>query len=846
MQMPNILRQKIVPRLGSLSAYLQPVQVRPLDLEFELTLNPEGRHVVRVYMLQGHKRPVQDVPSLWSYGYNLVITDEDGSTTYLLRDEDRQTLYALRSLEPTTGKQGELICQIDPPTLKYLRSRKNLRESSQAQQVLILEEPLRPTARVDYTPQNGLSVQAGYWLPGGKDLLGPQELQTSRDGRYVQMGSWFLPLPTLSEAAQQLLAKPKQFIPDPEVPEFVQHDLASIRKEFNAILSELAQRIRVVNTPLLPLVEVEKESGWLNFTLGYQAAGKTLPHARLLPQKDAAYFKMDTCTWLKMDRALIERVDAALKDLEASPTEKGYRLPLSEFAALEEFIEAIGGSAQLSQAYQQFLGQLTGFEANEAYPLSPRLEEQLKQQGFALRPYQRAGIHWLDWLRQNDLHGVLADDMGLGKTLQSLCALRLGYEQTHSKQHSLIVAPKSVLHQWVRELGQCYPEMPVEIYHGAQRQPDVFQYSHPTVFVTTYETIGRDVEVLAGVTFFYLILDEATRIKNPDTQRTQAIKALNAMHRLALSGTPVENRPAELWSLFDFLMRGHLGKYGSFVRHYEEQIIAGDEHAVRNLGRRIRPFLLRRKKDEVAKDLPEKVLIEEWCELSSEQRQLYNGLEAQAKRLREALRRGETINYTANILPVLTQLKQICDHPALTTRKNIPLYGRSEKFDWIIAKAEEIVQNGEQVIIFSHFLNMLGMMESALREKGIAYVRIDGSTENRQEQLAKFEKGEAKVALLSLMAAGYGINMKAANHVIHADRWWNPAVEDQATDRVHRIGQQRTVFVYHILVEGTLEERINALLASKRGVADQVIGAANEGPRRWSREELMELLHPLG
>ncbi|MCB0020767.1 MAG: DEAD/DEAH box helicase, partial [Anaerolineales bacterium] len=323
------------------------------------------------------------------------------------------------------------------------------------------------------------------------------------------------------------------------------------------------------------------------------------------------------------------------------------------------------------------------------------------------------------------------------------------------------------------------------------------------------------------------------------------IKALNAQHRLALSGTPVENKPAELWSLFDFLMRGHLGRYGTFEKLYENNILAGDDEAARRLGRKISPFLLRRTKQQVARDLPEKIEFDEWCSLTTEQAQLYGGYQDQMKQLQQALEQGEQVNYTASILPVLQKLKQICDHPAMVGAPDRPVLGRSEKFDWTVEKVVEIAAQGEQVVIFSHFLKMLSLFEDALTSKNIRYIRLDGGVNNRQQLIDQFNAGQATVALCSIQAVGYGINLTSANHVIHADRWWNPATEDQATDRVHRIGQDKTVYVYRIMVEGTLEERIDRLLANKRGMADRIVGEAMKQERSWTKDELIELLKPL-
>jgi SNF2 family DNA or RNA helicase len=437
--------------------------------------------------------------------------------------------------------------------------------------------------------------------------------------------------------------------------------------------------------------------------------------------------------------------------------------------------------------------------------------------------------------------------MGLGKTMQVICALGQVYHQGGSTEPSLIIAPKSVLIHWQRELQRCLPRVSTCIYHGSQRQQmsHLFTAAKPIIFISTYATVTNDIDELSKVPFFYLILDEATNIKNPTARRTQGIKALNAAHRIALSGTPVENRPAELWSLFDFLLRGHLGRYGTFQRLFEAPITNGSTVATDVLGRKIRPFMLRRLKEDVEKDLPSKIEMTEWCELTVEQRELYGSLQAAAKDISDALSRGEQVNYTTNILPIITKLKQICDHPAIVTDPKQPIEGRSEKFDWIIEKVESILAQGEQVVIFSHFLGMLDLIQSAITKLPASYIRIDGGTNNRQALMDRFNQGAAKVALCSLQAAGVGITLTGANHVIHADRWWNPAIEDQATDRVHRIGQNKTVYVYRILTQGTLEERIDQLLDQKRDMADQIVGAAGNAPRQWTKEELLEILKPL-
>ncbi|MEI6291394.1 MAG: DEAD/DEAH box helicase, partial [Chloroflexota bacterium] len=641
-----------------------------------------------------------------------------------------------------------------------------------------------------------------------------------------------------------------QVIPLHQIPEFFQRDLIVLKQEMNAVLTDSVNQIRIINSEFKPVVTVKKESaGWLDFNITFESSGFHLPQSILEKAKaeNEKYIQLEPSTWIAFDKKNYSKIEQELSDLNAISGEFGFRVPVSEFATLEEFINSIGGRSELDKAYQDFLDQLIGFVPDHKFSLPAEIESHLENENLHLRPYQRGGIQWLHWLKQNQLHGILADDMGLGKTLESLIALRMGLlEDTNNINHSLIVAPKSVLIHWEREILRVFPTVNIHLYQGSNRNKNILKSNQPYIVITTYETITKDADFFARIPFYYLILDEATRIKNPDSHRSRAIKSLNAAHRLALSGTPVENRPSELWSLFDFLMRGHLGKQGTFKNVFEQAIISGDDSAAQRLGKRIRPFLLRRKKEDVATDIPEKIEITEWVTLTSEQRMLYASLQAEITGLRNKIINGNISNYSFSVLPVLTKLKQICDHPALLTGKINPIYNRSEKFDWMIEKIEEINNDNEQVVVFSHFLNMLSIFESAIKEKGISYIRIDGSTNNRQEYIDIFNNGKARVALLSLMATGYGINLTAANHVIHADRWWNPAVEDQATDRVHRIGQNKTVYVYQVLNQGTMEEKIELLLSKKRGMANQIINAATRGSSRWSREELLELLSPLG
>ena len=822
-------------------------EIRTIPLSF--ALDREGdQHVVQVYKQKaGVNVPIDDITPLWQYGYQETEETPDGEIVYVLDDKDRQTLLSLRSMNPNVGENGRLSFGFAPPILNYLRTKENIGESASSEKLQVRKKSLAATAQIDFDPQEGIIVKTGYQDPVTQEMVSAESLPKTADGNYVIVGDTFVPLPPPpNDAVKKWLDQPITRVANREIPEFFQRDLVLLKKEFSAVLTDRANEIQIIEESFKPFVKVDKdERGWLDFEVDYKAGNVILTHSFLKGKTNDPYIQVDDKTWIKNDPRSILKTEKQLKDMEAELTDSGYRTRISEFASLDEFIQSIGGTSELSAAYQAFLDQLTGFQADETFQLSKAAEAQFKSIGITLRPYQRSGVHWLDWLYHNHLHGLLADDMGLGKTLESICILRRAYEETYTRQHSLILCPKSVLHHWEREINSYYPQLQVYPYHGPNRKRNLLKSAVPIIFISTYQTAANDIEYLKSIPFYYIILDEATRIKNPQAKRTQAVKALNGVHRLALSGTPVENRPAEMWSIFDFLMRGHLGKYGTFERVFEKEIAAGNGQAATQLGKRVKPFMLRRLKEDVAKDLPEKIEMDEWCELSEEQRQLYGSYQGQAKQLRSALASGKQVSFTASILPILQKLKQICDHPAIVTEIKQPILGRSEKFDRIIEKVREIKSQGEQVVIFSHFLDMLTLMEKVIEQEHISYIRIDGSTNNRQQLIDTFNRGQTTVALCSLGATSQGINLTAANHVIHADRWWNPAIEDQATDRVHRIGQDKTVYVYRIMVQGTLEERIETLLANKRKMADQIVDAAGAGARQWTRDELMELLKPL-
>jgi superfamily II DNA or RNA helicase len=463
---------------------------------------------------------------------------------------------------------------------------------------------------------------------------------------------------------------------------------------------------------------------------------------------------------------------------------------------------------------------LEGFESLPRAPLPPTLES-------VLRPYQRQGVDWLVFLRRAGLGALLADDMGLGKTLQALCAI---------EGRTLVVAPTSVLHGWQREIERFRPELSHALYHGAGRVLD----AEADVTITSYALLRQDIELLSRPTWSCVVLDEAQAIKNPESQIARAAMQLDAKARIALTGTPVENRLEELWSQLHFLNPGLLGGRSNFQERYARPIAEGDAEVSARLRARIRPFLLRRLKSQVAPELPPLSEVVLDCELSAQERAVYDSVRAAT--VREVVERLRAGGNVMAALEALLRLRQAACHPSLVPGQTIEAHPTSSKLETLYARLEEAVADGHKVLVFSQWTSLLDRVEPGLRDRGIPWLRLDGSTPDRGEVVSGFQAEDGPpLMLLSLRAGGTGLNLTAADHVFLLDPWWNPAVEAQAADRAHRIGQERPVVVHRLIARDTVEEGILRLHARKRALADAALEEA-DGSSRLTREDLVELL----
>ncbi|MGX1887413.1 SNF2-related protein [Streptomyces sp. NPDC055287] len=459
-----------------------------------------------------------------------------------------------------------------------------------------------------------------------------------------------------------------------------------------------------------------------------------------------------------------------------------------------------------------------------------------------LRDYQKRGLAWLAEMCELGLGGCLADDMGLGKTI-TLLALHL-HRQTDptTAGPTLVVCPASLLGNWQREAARFAPATPVRRYHGGDRH--LKDLAGNEIVLATYGVLRRDREALAENAWSLIAADEAQHVKNPYAVTARALRALPTRARVALTGTPVENNLSELWALLDWTTPGLLGPLPAFRDRHARAIESGeDPEAAARLSRLVRPFLLRRRKSDpgIAPELPAKTETDRVVPLTAEQASLY---EAVVRETMAKISEAEGIARRGLVLKLLTALKQICNHPAQYLRQSNPLRGRSGKLDLLDELVDTITAEGESVLVFTQYKQMATLLEKHLAERGVPTLFLHGGTPvtAREEMVDRFQRGEVPVFLLSLKAAGTGLNLTRATHVVHYDRWWNPAVEDQATDRAYRIGQDKPVQVHKLLAEGTVEDKVAKLLESKRALADAVVGSGEAALTELSDDDLAELV----
>ena len=605
---------------------------------------------------------------------------------------------------------------------------------------------------------------------------------------------------------------------------------------------------------------VESDNGWFNLDMGIIVEGQRLPLAPLL----AALFRRDG-RWLDaLQLAFIP--DDEPVELH-TPGGKRLRVPAGRVKPL---------AATLIDLFDGFSGgetlRVSRFDAPRLADLNDTSRWQFRGQGdilaladklrnaqgvteidppkglcLELRPYQKEGLAWLQFLREQGLAGILADDMGLGKTAQALAHLLLEKEAGRLDKPALIVLPTSLIFNWKNEAARFAPSLSVLSLHGPERKSRFEEIATSDVVLTTYPLLWRDAEELMQHSYHLLILDEAQTVKNARSQGAEAVRKIVARHRLCITGTPLENHLGELWSQFDFLLPGFLGDNRQFTKHWRTPIEkVGDKQRRELLARRIRPFILRRKKEDVAQELPPKTIIVRSVELEGSQRDLYETVRAamDAKVREEIAIKGFSRSQIV-ILDALLKLRQVCCDPRLVKATAAKKVKERAKLDLLMAMLPELVDEGRRILVFSQFTSMLALIEHELDLAGIRYVILTGDTTDREAPIRSFQEGDVPVFLISLKAGGVGLNLTAADTVIHYDPWWNPAVENQATDRAHRLGQDKPVFVYKLIVGGSIEEKILALQERKAELAAGILSEDRSVDVKFGTDDLAALFEPL-
>jgi len=588
------------------------------------------------------------------------------------------------------------------------------------------------------------------------------------------------------------------------------------------------------------LVSLEVEEGdsetrksWFYLSPKYEIGGEAVPMTDLLKhfRKNKRKFFKTKSGWAQIPdlvRSFDWNLDDEQNQIHASPMEL-FRLR----ASLGEY-NSLVGTANVIKSMQA----LHDFKTDEKAP-------ELSNTNLNLREYQSEGYQWLWWLYSQGMHGLLADEMGLGKTHQSM-AIMSAARSVNNHNH-LVVMPTSVIYHWQDRIKEFTPELSPLIYRGGARTKllDSIKQGGKTV-LTSYGVAMRDAEFLKSMEWNCLVLDEVHYIKNAKTNTYGSLAKIPSRFRLGLSGTPIENNLLELRNIFDFLLPGYLGSMDYFKKNFVQPIIKeSDEKSEIELMRLLHPFQMRRTKNEVAKDLPDKIEDKMYCELTPEQVTTYNQiLSLQASDLVKDLEdeEGGSVSYM-HVFAVLGTLKQLVNHPLLINKEGKMKDGQSGKFELFKEVLGQGLASGQKIVVYSQYLKMLDLIGEHLESQGIGYVKLTGKTQKREKVIEKFQNDpETKVYLGSLLAGGIGIDLTSASLVIHYDRWWNASKEDQATDRVHRIGQKNKVHVVKLVTKGTLEEKIDSLIQSKKKLFTKFVDTSGEMFKSFSREEILELL----
>ncbi|MEW5822526.1 MAG: DEAD/DEAH box helicase [Cyanobacteriota bacterium] len=606
---------------------------------------------------------------------------------------------------------------------------------------------------------------------------------------------------------------------------------------------EEIERIRLADEPAKFIIRIDFEKDHKTFILEVVCqVGKReikLDEVQELIKEGRKYIYASGTGFAEIPLADSLQLTKTLNSFDANKIEEAtFRVLTYKVGLVAELFDQ-NVEIEMSDQFKVFWDLISSFSNFDETPVPEEITA-------TLREYQKKGFSWLHFMYTYGLNGILADDMGLGKTLQTLTLLQMAKDK-HERKPSLVICPTSVVFNWEDEIKKFAPDLKAINFTGATRHSLLNKINSNDVVITSYALIRRDIQHLRKYEFRYIILDEAQKIKNYQSMTANVTKQLRSNHRLALSGTPIENRLSELWSIFDFLTPGFLYDHNEFRYRYAQPIEEhGNRDAERRLKKQVYPFILRRLKQNVAKDLPDKLEFLSYCELLPEQRDIYlDVLEYTREELFRKIEKDGFARSHMSILSALLRLRQICCHPRLIGDVHESQIRNSGKFDHLKDMISDVIDQGHRVLLFSQFVQMLNIIKDHFDRTGIKYEYLTGSTKDRKERVDHFNNDPTvPVFLISLKAGGTGLNLTGADYVIHYDPWWNPAVEDQATDRAHRIGQTKKVFVYRLITKGTVEEKMIKLQEKKRDLIDSVITVDTSLGKILTYEDLKEILSP--
>jgi superfamily II DNA or RNA helicase len=618
---------------------------------------------------------------------------------------------------------------------------------------------------------------------------------------------------------------------------FWSEGVGSLPEDWDLYIPEELVGTTVRTAPVAMSARVSSGVDWLSVKISYESDGVGVDREELerCLREGKKYVRLSDNSFAPLDADRVRQmIDREIELLQAGG--KNGKIPLSHAGRVQDLL-AQASDAQVAANTKQLFQRLASIDEIKAAKKPKGLKA-------TLRPYQEQGLSWLSFIHEIGSGGVLADDMGLGKTIQTIALLlNLKAEKKTAPLRALIVAPTSVVSNWVREIERFSPTLSTALWHGAGRKDQMEELENANVVITSYALLRRDIDLLKKLRLDYAILDEAQNIKNPLSATAQAAKELGAERRLALTGTPIENRLSEIWSIFEFVSPGLLGPLPKFEEKFARPIDQGDSKAAARLRAVIHPFILRRTKMEVAKDLPPKLEVDKLIDLAPDQKAIYLQVlrEVRATVMGEVERVGLGKSQL-HILAGLTKLRQAACDPRLLGLPREFSHEDSGKLSAIRELIDEVESGGHKVLVFSQFVSMLKLIREALDEDKIRYEYLDGSTTDRPERIDRFQTDPTiSVFLISLKAGGSGLNLTAADTVIHFDPWWNPAVEDQASDRAHRIGQKKVVTVYRLVAAGTIEEKILQLKQKKKDLVSSVLSEDMGGAKNLSRDDLDDL-----